>query len=279
LIVSKESGEFRVMQEASKAPTPVTPRSLAADFTSLGVKRGMLLNVHCAMSRLGWVVGGAQGVIEGLFEALGDQGTLMMPAHSAQLSDPANWRMPPAPESWWETIRAEMPAYDPARTPTRNMGVIAETFRTWPGVVRSPHPQTSHAAAGPLATTIVAEHPLDDFFGEQTPIGKLYELDGFVLLLGVDHGNNTVLHLAEHRAEFPAKARHREGAPIMANGERRWQSFRPLQTDDDDFAELGEAFAETGKEIRGTVGAAVARLMRARDVVDFATHWLESHRS
>ena len=65
--------------------------------------------------------------------------------------------------------------------------------------------QTSHAALGPLAAQIVAEHPLQSLFGEQTPIGKLYQLDGHVLLLGVDHGNNTVLHLAEERAQFSGK--------------------------------------------------------------------------
>lgn len=277
--MSEESGEYRAMVAASNVPAPITPISLASDLQSLGVESGMLLNVHCALSRLGWVVGGAQGVIEALLAVLGKEGTLMMPAHSAQLSDPANWRMPPAPESWWQTIRAEMPPYHPDKTPTRNMGVTAETFRSYPGVIRSPHPQVSHAARGPLAQDIVGEHSLDGFLGSNSPIGKLYALDGHVLLLGVDHGNNTVLHVAEDLAEYPTRRHHDEGAPIVRNGERRWQPFQPLQTDDDDFAELGEAFAVTGREISGTVGAGTARLMRARDVVDFAVPWFESHRS
>jgi len=276
--VSEESDEYRVMMEASGAPTPVTPKSLVRDLYAMGVERGMLLNVHSAMSKLGWVVGGAQGVIDALLEALGPAGTLMMPAHSAQLSDPANWRMPPAPESWWETIRREMPAYDPARTPTRKMGAIAEAFRTYPAVLRSAHPQTSHAAVGSLAEEIVVEHPLDCLFGDESPIGKLYALDGHVLLLGVNHGNNTLLHLAEDRAEIPSKSRHDEGSPVLVDGQREWQPFRPIKVDDEDFAELGEAFAATGLEKRGMVGASEARLMRARDVVDFATPWLESHR-
>lgn len=238
----------------------------------------MLLNVHSAMSKLGWIVGGAQTVITGLLDAIGPAGTLLMPAHSAQLSEPSNWRMPPAPEDWWPTIRAEMPAFDPARTPTRNMGAIPEAFRSYPGVRRSSHPQTSHAACGPQAELIVSEHELDCLFGEQSPIGKLYALDGHVLLLGVDHGNNTALHLAEDRAVLPDKQRHDEGAPLMIDGKRHWRTFRPIKTSSDDFAELGEAFASTGLEVRGAVGATEARFMRVRDVVDFAQPWLEANR-
>lgn len=273
-----ETGEHAVMLAAKDAAGPVTPISLAGDLRALGVRPGMLLNVHCAMSKLGWVVGGAQSVVGALLEVLGPEGTLMMPAHSAQLSDPANWKRPPAPETWWATIRAEMPAYDPERTPTRFMGAVAELFRSWPGVLRSDHPQTSHAAIGPLAGEIVRGHPLECLFGDESPIGRLYALDGHVLLLGVDHGNNTVLHLAEDQAEFPGKHRHTEGAPVMEAGERRWQAFEPVQVSDDDFAELGEAFAATGLEIRGLVGSAQARLMRAREVVDFARPWLETSR-
>lgn len=276
--MSHSEGESRIMAETSRSPEPVTPASLLRDLTDLGVRPGMLLNVHSAMSRLGWIVGGAQTVIAALVEALGPGGTLMMPSHSGQLSDPANWRLPPAPEGWWETIRREMPAYDPARTPTRSMGVIAECFRSYPGVRRSPHPQTSHAALGPLAEQLVASHPLEHLFDDASPMGRLYELDGHVLLLGVNHGNNTILHLAEARAEFPGKRHRREGAPIVEAGVRRWQAFEPLDVSADDFASLGEAFGATGRERRGRVGATEARLMRARDVVDFAVPWLEANR-
>jgi len=276
--VADNSGEYQVMAAAADADAPVTPTSLARDLSALGVRPGMLLNVHSALSRLGWVVGGAQGVIQALLDVLGREGTLMMPSHSAQLSNPANWRRPPAPQRWWEIIRAEMPAYDPHRTPTRFMGAIAETFRSWPDVLRSAHPQTSHAACGPLAAAIVAEHPLDCLFGDASPIGKLYALDGHVLLLGVGHGNNTVLHLAEHRARFPSKTHHTEGAPLVIDGVRRWQVFEPYKVTDDDFPALGEAFTATGGERRGRVGAGEAILMRARDIVDFAVPWFEANR-
>jgi aminoglycoside 3-N-acetyltransferase len=267
------------MQAAAESDSLVTPATIATDLNRLGVRSGMLLNVHGAMSKLGFVVGGAQAVVQGLLDTLGPEGTLMMPSHSSQLSDPANWRNPPAPETWWQQIRAEMPAYDPARTPTRTMGAIPELFRTFPGALRSAHPQVSHAALGPLAARITAEHPLECLFGDASPIGKLYALNGWVLLLGVGHGNNTVLHLAEDRADFPGKTRHLEGAPITIRDTRRWQAFRPLKVNDDDFPAIGAAFAATGRERIGRVCAAEARLMRAREVVDFATDWIAANRT
>jgi len=109
-------------------------------------------------------------------------------------------------------------------------------------------------------------------------MGRLYAMDGYVLLLGVGHGNNTVLHLAEDRADFPGKTRHDEGAPVLIDGRRRWQAFRPLKVSDDDFEVLGTAFASTGEESYGRVGMAQAILMRARAVVDFAKPWFETHR-
>lgn len=275
---AESSGEHAVMQAAVAADHLTTPASIVRDLEALGVQPGMLLNVHSAMSKLGFVVGGAQTVVDGLLQALGPAGTLAMPAHSAQLSEPANWQNPPAPERWWDEIRAQMPAYDPAHTPTRSMGAVPELFRTYPGVHRSDHPQVSHAAFGPLAAEITAEHPLDCLFGDASPIGKLYALDGWVLLLGVGHGNNTVLHLAEDRAEFPSKSTHLEGAPVTVAGARRWQPFHPLEVSDDDFPAIGAAFAETGAERRGTVGSAAVHFMRVRDVVDFATDWISSNR-
>ena len=111
-----------------------TPTQLRADLRALGVEPGSVLMVHTALSKVGFIPGGAQAMIEALLDVLGPGGTLVMPAFSASITDPQFWTNPPVPEEWWPTIREETPAYDGRKTPTRMLGIVAELFRTWPGV-------------------------------------------------------------------------------------------------------------------------------------------------
>ena len=92
-------------QVVHKTETPVTVESLQADFEVLGIEKGMTLLVHSSLSAMGWVCGGPVAVIIALQEVLGETGTLVMPTHSTDLSEPSQWENPPVPESWWQTIR------------------------------------------------------------------------------------------------------------------------------------------------------------------------------
>jgi aminoglycoside 3-N-acetyltransferase len=269
------SGEQRSI-EASSAP--VTRESLAADLGRLGVRPGSVLLTHSSLSALGWVCGGAQAVVEALLDALGPDGTLVVPTHTNGNSDPAEWRNPPVPEDWWPVIRATMPAYDPAVTPTaRALGVVAELARTWPGARRSDHPQYSFAAIGPAAEAVTAGHALESGFGERSPAARVEELDGDVLLLGVGHGSNSSLHLAEHRVPDPL--REPSGAAVMGPDGRYWATWDDVVPDESDFAALGAAFDATGAVRVGRAGAGEARLMRQRELVAFAVGWMAEHRA
>ena len=258
-------------------PGPFTTASLADDLQDLGVEEGSVLLVHSSLSALGYVVGGAHAVVLTLLHVLGPKGTLVVPTHSGDLSEPSYWQNPPAPEEAWPTIREHLPAFDPHLTPTSGMGIIADTVRSHPRALRSTHPSMSFAAVGPAAETITANHGLRFGFDENSPLARLEALGADVLLLGVDHDRNTSLHLAEYRVHGP----HQEieqGAPLIVDGRREWVTFTTLDYDTEDFCTIGVAFDAAGHQRTSTVGAGPARLFDLATAVAFATTWFEQHR-
>jgi aminoglycoside 3-N-acetyltransferase len=257
-------------------PTPRTVPSLAADLRELGVTPGSLVLVHSSLRSLGWVCGGARAVIEALQAAVTEAGTLVMPTHSGDWSDPGVWRHPPVPPDWLDELRATMPTWDPRTTPTRGMGALPELFRTFPGVVRSPHPVTSFAAWGSSAHEVCGRHELDDALGEGSPLGRIYERDGHVLLLGVPFAVCTSCHLAEYRA--PGGRRQRSAVPVQDGAQRRWVPYDDIVFDVP-LGPVGEAYLPQAGDAarRGNVGSAEALLLRQRDVVDFTARWMAEH--
>lgn len=257
----------------------VTQAQLIEDLHRLGVRTGMTLLVHSSMRKIGWIPGGAVAVIQALETVLGEAGTLVMPTHSSDLTDPAHWVNPPVPATWWPEIYAHTPPFQPDITPTFRMGIIPETFRKQKGVVRSEHPHESFAAWGARKAEITASHALTDGMGEQSPLGRIYAADGYVLLIGVGHDRNTSLHLAEARARWPGRRMEQQGAPMLVNGRREWIRFQTLAWNDDDFPQIAAAYIQAGGHItQGHIGAAQSQLMAQRPLVDFAVSWMEANR-
>lgn len=269
------------MSEATviqRSEEPLTRQSLAESLRACGMVAGQTVLVHMALSKLGWVIGGAEAVILAFLDVLGEDGTLMMPTHTTINTDPAEWQHPPVPQSWWQIIRDHTPAYNPTTTPTRLMGAVPELFRTWPGAIRSAHPVTSFAALGPNAAHLTADHVLEEDTGNRSPVGRLYELDGYVMLLGVEHWNNTSLHLAEFRADYPGKRDLRSGSAMLVDGVRQWVEYETLDTYGDDFGEIGQAFDAAHNMRVHHIGGAEVRFFKQRLLVDFAITWMEANR-
>lgn len=256
----------------------VLKQDILAALKKVGVRKGQTIMVHTSLSSLGFVCGGAQVVIEALLESVGADGTIVMPSQSWKNLDPTagvHWE---EPEAWWQMIRDNWPAYNRDITPTNTMGAVAEMFRKWPGTFRSDHPARSVAANGKYAQHLTSDHDLSNIFGEGSPIGKLYELDGYVLLIGVGYDKNTSLHLADVRADYPGKHDCLEYSAIMENGERVWKGYRTLFVDGEDFDQIGAAFEKECSVQKVALGNGIIALMKQRELVDFAANWIERNR-
>lgn len=252
-----------------------TRDSLAAELRGLGLRPGETLLVHSSLSSLGWVCGGAATAVTALLDALGDAGTLVVPTHSGDNSDPAEWGNPPVPEAWWADIRASMPPFDARTTPTRGMGAVPEAVRNWPGALRSGHPQTSFAAVGPRAATITDGHAPDCRLGERSPLARLEEAGARILLLGAGFDSCTAFHLAEYRVLTPQVD---NSFAITTPQGRRWSTVRDTSVSSDDFEELGAAFERERPVVRGRVGGAEVRLFALAEAVAYAEDWLPGNR-
>jgi aminoglycoside 3-N-acetyltransferase len=248
-----------------------TTASIAEGLRVLGLGAGDIVCVHASMKSLGLVIGGTRAVVEALTATVEPGGTIMMPAFSGDLSDPAEWQHPPVPADRIDEIRAQTPAYDPTRTPTRGIGQIAEYFRSYPDVQRSPHPQSSFAALGPAADALVAAHPYDNRFGPSSPLGKLVELDGKILLIGAPHDTVSLFHMTQHLVgDYPQIDK---AAPIIERGERRWVAYRDIEYPIEWFVSGVAALVEVGIARTGQVGAATCLTFDSAPAIEFLVDW------
>ncbi len=266
------------LDSITKAKIPNTINSLKRDFISLGVKPGAVIIMHSSLSKIGWIAGGSVAVIDAIMDVLTPEGTLVMPTCTGSNTEPSKCQNPPVPESWWSIIRENTPAFHPDKTPTRGMGKIPETFRKYPGVLRSNHPVSSFSAWGKHARFVTDNHQLESDLGEGSPLARLYDLNGEILLLGVPHTNNTMLHLAEYRCDYPDKTFIEQGAAVFRNNKREWITWKEMDNFSDDFDELGLAYEQSIGYQPKKVGQAEACLLPIREMVDFAQNWMVKNR-
>lgn len=270
-------GEF-IMELGKESRAILTKDDLKKEFHKCGVKDGQTIFVHTSLSSLGFVVGGAETVIRALLELVGEEGTIMMPSQTWKNLDPSKGVHWEEPEEWYDIIRQNWPAYDKYVTPAIGMGAVAELFAKWPGVERSNHPARSVAAVGKNAKYLTENHDLSNIFGEDSPVDKLYKLDGYILLVGVGYNKNTSFHLAETRAEFPSKKFVDESSAVMIDGERKWVTYNTQDVDDSDFIQMGEEYDKFASVYVNKVGNSEVRLIKQRPLVDWATRWMEANR-
>lgn len=228
---------------------PIDGPEIERQLLALGVERGGVLIVHTAFSKVAPVAGGPRGLIDALLHTLGPDGTLVMPSMSDDDEHP----------------------FDARTTSCAGMGIVADTFWRLAGVLRSDNAH-AFAASGPSAHRITAPHPLDIPHGLDSPVGRAYELDAQVLLLGVGHDANTTIHLAENLAG--ARYLRPKYLTVLQEGAPTRYHYRELDHCCEKFALLDDCLERDGRQRRGIVGHSQARLARSRHVVTAALELL-----
>lgn len=249
----------------------ITRSRLRIALAEIGVIPGDVLCVHAAMGQLGYVCGGGRAIIEALRDAVGLEGTLMMPTYTRDTADPREWRYPPAPAEWLDELVSETPAYDPALSPTQNVGAVAELFRTYPGVRRSRHPVSSVAAIGPNAEALVANVPLENRFGEESAYGRLVRLGGKVAMLGAPYETMSLLHLSQYRVGWCEPVM--KSACMTVDGQRRWVQFSDVSFPHAWARDCVSDMVRGGLAVERPFGRSRILLVGAADAVDFTVEW------
>ncbi len=214
--------------------------------------------VHASMRAVG---GRAEDVVRALLDAVGPDGMLVAYVDFAPTAD--------------------IPHFDLAASPAAaDHGVLAEVIRRWPGAVRSANPGASVVAIGPGAQWLCPDHPLRFGYGPGSPLAKLTDANGKVLLLGSHFDHVTLLHYAEHLARLTDKRIVRDTVRTTSGDELCIEEFDTSRGVVDRmpeayFDEIVRAFVDAGGAIAGRVGGAKSHVMAARDLVSFAVEKME----
>ncbi|NQU11067.1 AAC(3) family N-acetyltransferase [bacterium] len=150
------------------------------------MRPGDCLVVHSSFKSLGLTSASPADVVASLLDWLGPSGTLVMPTFTYSYA--GAWNATP---------------YRPDQTPGVLNGVLAETLRAWPGACRSGHPTYSVAACGQHAMRLTQRRETGRPLGKGSAYDEACRLGAKVLLLGVGHIRNSMLHHAEAVAELP----------------------------------------------------------------------------
>lgn len=247
------------LQEKNK--TGITKEKLVQDLKKIGIKKGDSILVHCSLSKIGYVIGGAETIVSSLFEVIGEDGTLLFPTFPASARN--------------KDYLEEHPFFDIKNTPSQ-MGSVTEYFRKLDGVKRSFHPTDSVAAKGPLAEFYTNSH-----FGQPTPYNvnspfrKLCAKNGKILMLGTTlNGACTNLHTLEDAVEFKFPVYCQKIFEVKMLDEDGIVSIMKTKVHDPNYSAkrncdaLKPMFEKEGVLVNGMIGEAKTMLIEANKMLE-----------
>ena len=170
-----------------------------------GARLVVVISDLAALGARGARDGAVQGLVDGFLEAIGDEGTLVVPTFTYARGGPDS-------------------PYVHETTPSET-GALTEHIRRLPGALRSVHPVFSFAALGKAREAICA-NASPHSYGWNSPTHRLVEDDALVISLGRSpHRGSFFIHLAETFVGVPYRYTKELAIPVMMGGRRVEQPF------------------------------------------------------
>ena len=251
-----------------------TQQHLVEDLQRIGLTEGANVLVHASLRAVGAIEGGAETLARAFRQTLGPSGALLVPTFCEDHRDPAEWETPPE-EAELERMREIVPPYvhESPSTTLRSTGVFPEIVRQQPDALRSEHPAFSFAAIGANAAFLTQNAPLHYPLGTGSPLARLHQLDGYVLLIGVSHAVNSSVYLGEVWGDAPYIHRSR----TLKTGAGEWTSMKGSPECSAGFVKIEPLLRNCRVLRHDYIGNAPAQLMRQQAVVSMAIALLQGN--
>lgn len=230
-------------------------QTMIQSLHDMRIKDNDHIMIHASLSSLGCVDGGAKGLAEALIEAVGRDGTVIVPIfRSAIRSDAYGFK---------DCKNCKGKRFCQSNE-SGTTGAVTEAIRLYNGALRSCHPTSPWAGIGGKAEFLLESHGMSPTqCGKGSPFFKLMELDGLVVLIGVGINRFTNMHCIEDVLNVPYLGfydKQRRHSPYTISA-RRLQYQYPLL--------LEAVLREVGIIKEGKLGAAQVIIMKAREIGSF----------
>jgi aminoglycoside 3-N-acetyltransferase len=255
---------------------------LAKDFKRLGLENGDTVMLHASVKSVGLIAGGPDRIHEALLDAVCPDGTIMMYASCPRYYDEVGRGRLSRDEE--KEILEKLPSFDhKSDRSAADNGVLVEFLRTYPGTLASER-VARFVARGAKAENIISHQPLNYAYGKNSPLAKLLEFNGKIVLLGSDHDAVTFLHYVEHVADFQNKKIARYKVPLLVGTERQWVDVEDVNTAGDGahdnwpdrfFAQIVDGFLTKTRNQGGKVGHSQTYVLPAKELFEYSKPIME----
>ena len=171
-----------------------TKESILSDLARMNAPRDKVVLVHTSLRAVGGIEGRGEAFLEALIEYFtADGGLLLIPTHT------------------WASLGETDITLDMSSDKTC-IGTLPSLAAVHPMAHRSLHPthsmsvfdgKTMSGEPGPAEDYIAGEIMVDTSTSPKGCYGRVYDMGGKILLIGVGHNRNTYIHSVEERLDVP----------------------------------------------------------------------------